>query len=385
MIRWRNIRSGLQTVHLWAGLILSIPFILLGLSGSILMLQPEEQLWSMPHAPGTIGKGGEWQSIEAILAAAKTDLPGSTATQIRLPVYEGEPATVRFEPLNAEPGGNYRGDLVFVDPVTLAVLGQMERPRPSAIFGTMRMLHATLYVRTVSDRAFVGFMGIVLIFICLSGIVLWWPRKGQWKNAFWVKEGARGFRFHRDWHNAVGFWSFMILLIVSFSGLYLAFPRTFRDAVGTVMPLGQTFAEPEASATAPPGDLDAAIALAMSAVGDVEPRSLQMPMREGGVMVMTFTPKGYGAGAPEITVSTDPATGAIAYVDDPRRYASGERVVVWQRWLHSGLGLGLAYRVLVFLSGLVPLFLAITGVWMWALKRKARARTNPESLAIPAQ
>jgi len=385
MMSWRGVRNGLQTVHLWAGLILSIPFILLGLSGSILMLQPEEQLWQMPRAPGTIGNGGERQSVEAILAAAKTALPGATATQIRLPIYPGEPATVRFEPRDAEPGGNYRGDLVFVDPVTLAVLGQMERPRPARIFGTMRTLHATLYIRTMSDRAFVGFMGIALIFICISGIILWWPRKGQWKNAFWIKEGTRGFRFHRDWHNAIGFWSFLVLFLVSFTGLYLAFPRTFKEGVGMVMPLGQTFYEPGIGATGAPRDLDAALALAMSVVDDVEPRSLQMPMREGGVMVITFVPTGYGAGAPEITVSTDPQTGTIAYVDDPRLYASGERVVVWQRWLHSGLGLGLAFRVLVFLSGLVPLFLAITGVWMWALKRKARARTNAESLAVPAQ
>ncbi len=36
----------------------------------------------------------------------------------------------------------------------------------------------------------------------------------------------------------------------------------------------------------------------------------------------------------------------------------GERVVLWQRWLHSGLGLGIVWRVLVFISGFLPLFFA---------------------------
>jgi uncharacterized iron-regulated membrane protein len=379
----RSFRNGLQTVHLWTGILLSLPFVLLGLSGSILMLQPEEPKWSMPHARAR----GEAQTIEAILAAAASQLPDARATRIDLPEGVGEPATIRFEPQDGDAGGNYRGDLVFVDPVSLEILGQMERPRPAQLFGIMRTLHATLYVRTISDRSFVGWMGIALIFICISGIVLWWPRPGQWRHAFGVKLGARGFRLHRDLHSAVGFWTMLVLLVVSFSGLYLAFPRTFRDGVGLVLPLGQVFSEPETSAppASLPLDLDAAVALALSVIPDAEARSVQMPSRRGGVMVMTFAPKGYGARAPEITVSSDLDAGRISYVDDPRAYAVGERVVTWQRWLHSGFGLGLVWRVLVFISGFLPLFLAVTGIWMWALKRNQRAKVSEEAVSIAAQ
>ena len=34
---WHKFRKGLQFVHLWAGLILAIPFVLIGLSGSIII------------------------------------------------------------------------------------------------------------------------------------------------------------------------------------------------------------------------------------------------------------------------------------------------------------------------------------------------------------
>jgi uncharacterized iron-regulated membrane protein len=381
---WRRFRSGLQTVHLWAGIILSIPFVLLGISGSILMLQPEAQRWSLPHGTAI----GEQQSVEAILAAARAALPDARATRVSLPQFDGEPATVRFDPAEASGGENYRGDLVFVDPVSLVILGKIERPRPWQIFNTMRTLHATLYVRTVSDRAFVGWMGIALIFMCFSGLILWWPRKGQWRSAFGVKEGARGFRLHRDLHSAVGFWSLLLLLIVSISGLYLAFPRTFRDAVEAVLPTGQYFSETmpeEAPVQTTASGLDEIIARADTAVRNAELRDVHLPNRPQGVMVLNYSPIGIGTDAPELTVSADPASGEITYVDDPRDYALGEQVILWQRWLHSGLGLGIIWRVLVFISGFLPLFFAVTGVWMWVLKRNRRREVSAEPVPALAE
>ena len=211
------------------------------------MFQPEAPRWSQPHASAI----GEQQSLEAILGAARASLPGSSATRITVPERPGEPATIRFRTNSAQRGDNDRGHLVFVDPVSLQILGQIERPRAARIFNTMRTLHATLYVRTISDRSFVGWMGIALILSCISGLVLWWPRIGKWRGAFGVAQDARGLRLFHDLHRAVGFWSLIVLLVVSISGLYLSFPRTFRDTVGMVMPLGQFFDEPSIADTPP--------------------------------------------------------------------------------------------------------------------------------------
>lgn len=383
-MKWHSIRNGLRQVHLWAGLILALPFVLLGISGSILMFQPEYPRWSLPHASAV----GEQQPLEAILGAARAALPDATATRLTLPEKPGEPATIRFLPTDVQDAENYRGDLVFVDPVSLQVLGRIERPRNPEIFNFMRTLHATLYVRTMSDRSFVGWMGIALIFMCISGLILWWPKKGKWLSALGVAEGARGFRLYHDLHAAFGFWSLIVLLVVSISGLYLAFPRTFRDAVGTVLPIGQFFEEP-GSENVPvvdaSGNLDRAVARALELVPQAELRDIQLATRPGGVMVFALSPSYLEASAPEITVSFDPETGEVVYIDDPRSYASGERVVLWQRWLHSGLGLGIVWRVLVFLSGFLPLFFAITGTWMWVLKRKQRAKMRSASVPAPAE
>jgi uncharacterized iron-regulated membrane protein len=383
-VKWHSIRNGLRQVHLWAGLILALPFILLGISGSILMFQPEVPRWSLPHASAV----GEHQSLEAIVGAARAALPGARATRLTLPDAPGEPATIRFNPTEAQDAENYRGDLVFVDPVSLQILGTIERPRNPEIFNFMRTLHATLYVRTMSDRSFVGWMGIALIVMCITGLILWWPKKGRGLSALGVSQGARGFRLFHDLHAAFGFWSLIVLLVVSVSGLYLAFPRTFRDAVGTLLPIGQFFEEPASNDVAvldPAGNLDQAVARTLDLVPQVELRDIQLATRPGGVTVFALSPSYLDATAPEITVSFDTDTGEVVYIDDPRAYAPGERVVLWQRWLHSGLGLGMVWRVLVFISGFLPLFFAVTGTWMWILKRRQRAKLKSSSVPAAAE
>lgn len=376
----RALRKGLQTAHLWAGLILCIPFALLGVSGSMLMLQNEIPRLAIPYAPGI----GPRQPVDRILRAAQSAAPdGTVPDRIILPSAAGEPAVVRFNPsryFRRDPRIN-----IFVDPATLKILGAAERHRPAAFFQVMRRLHATLYVRTISNRSFVGWLGAVMAMLLLSGIVLWWPRNRQWGEAFVVRRGASAFRFHRTLHGALGIWAVMPLLIIAVSGIDLAFPRDFKAAVGMILPLGQNFVD--LSDAAPSGspnpiDLDRAMAVAQKTVPNAVPRTIQLPDRPGQMLVMTMAPRGYGAGAPTIMISFDSDAGHVTYIDDPRTYALGERLVLWQRQLHSGLGLGILYRILIFGSGFLPLIFAITGVRMWMIKRTKERRIR--LTAVPA-
>jgi uncharacterized iron-regulated membrane protein len=53
---WRAFRNGLQKVHLWVGLALSIPFILIGVSGSLIVVfseLPKYSCWPR-HAQGDV-------------------------------------------------------------------------------------------------------------------------------------------------------------------------------------------------------------------------------------------------------------------------------------------------------------------------------------------
>ena len=58
-------------------------------------------------------------------------------------------------------------------------------------------------------RTFVGWLGVAMLVLGLTGLVLWWPKRGQWKYAFFVRRTATGLRFHRELHAATGIWIFV--------------------------------------------------------------------------------------------------------------------------------------------------------------------------------
>src|SRR5258708_6615101 len=116
--RPRAFRRALQTIHLWVGLILAIPIILIGLSGSALLLQREILSLSIPAASAT----GQSQSIARIIASAQSAEPNLRANSVELPSSTGRPAVVQFQISNRPP----RALAVYVAPVAFKVLGSSE-------------------------------------------------------------------------------------------------------------------------------------------------------------------------------------------------------------------------------------------------------------------
>jgi uncharacterized iron-regulated membrane protein len=218
---WHTFRNALQKLHLWVGLIFMVPIILIGISGSIIVL-----LQSIPDLvlPAATARG-EPQPIASVIAAAEAAAQGEGMVDaVAVPQRSGQPMQVRFGPppgtRRANPNLN-TGKTVFVDPVSLKILGNTERRRAGAFRRTLTTLHVAMMVPGYFGLQFVGLMGVAMVLFGISGLVLWWPKKGQWRLAFGVKKGARGFRLNRDLHGAAGFWSLTVFLILSVSGVDL--------------------------------------------------------------------------------------------------------------------------------------------------------------------
>lgn len=69
-----------------------------------------------------------------------------------------------------------------------------------------------------------GVGAILVMLMCLTGAILWWPSKGGWWRRMSVQWGSSGRRFLRDLHNMLGFWSFLLIVLWAFTGIYFAFP-----------------------------------------------------------------------------------------------------------------------------------------------------------------
>jgi uncharacterized iron-regulated membrane protein len=286
--------------------------------------------------------------------------------------------------------GNQLGDSIFIDPVSLEVLGSAERYRNGEFMRFLTSMHLALMFPSYYGAQTVGWMGVAMCLFGLSGIILWWPRKGQWRQALLMKRGTKGFRLNRDLHGVIGFWSLPVFMILSISGVYLVFPTTFGDGVKAMLPHESTLEhrEIDAATVASIANLDAltpddAAKLALAAVPEARLHSVQLPPGDEGTYMVTLMPHYAGEGAPTISAFVGPGA-SVAAVVDPRQDPMGTRILDWMKALHFGLGLGVVWKVLVFLSGFLPLLFAITGLRMWQIRR-AQKRAIPDGLAAPAE
>ena len=367
-------RDILRRIHLAIGAILCVPLVVLGLSGSVLVFEDELRaaLEPTPHA----FTAGEARPLAQIVESARAAAPQEWVPSLVLPAARyGDSVEVRFS--DPKRGPSPGGRLVFVDPVSGVVLGTREGTQ--GILRQIASLHSNLLMRDLGGRSVIGWLGVAMVMLGLTGPLLWWPRRRQWRAAFRIRRDAGAYALLRDLHGVVGICGVGVLLVVSVTGVYLAFPQSVGAAISTLLPVRDL--RPNAGAfrvTPQPGRaplaIDAAVALARAAVPDAGVRSVFLPLRPEQPYRVILTHARTRAGAPPVTAFVDPWLGRVIERRDPAEYSVGERIVAWQRALHAGAGLGWPWRGLVFLSGFLPPLFAASGVTMWLLKRRARNR-----------
>lgn len=385
-----SVRKVLGTIHLWVGVIFSLPFAAIGLTGSLWMLVRD-----MP-APIT-SPAGPGHSVAEYIAAARTAAPeGLRAVQFEAPFSE-RPAAVRFAapppprvegpsaegaqaeppPRPGPPGGP--GPRVTVDPATLAA--GTAPPPPNAKFARlMHDIHGNLLIPGFIGRQFVGWLGVFMTALGFSGIILWWPKRGQWKRAFKIKLNGGLLRAVYDLHRFFGICTLAVFLIVCISGVYIVFPQAINAMGGANAPVRDARMQapmpvnPVAGETAL--DADAVVDLAKGSVGNGILRTVAIPLDPRQPYRVGFSKPGDLIGAPVVTVTVDPWAKAVMEVRDPDAYAANSKFLAWQRALHSGSGLGLGWWLLVFISGLLPPLFAFTGVAMWWMRRRGKCVAN---------
>ncbi len=405
----RTFRYWLQQLHLWIGLILLLPLVMMGVTGAVLVYGHDiEHLLGQGEPPAKAV--GEWSTPGELIAAARTasNDPTRIPIAVRWPMEVGEPAAVRLSRpgmANERPqfrGGQAQGQAqgrvptqspfagslqMLIDPVSLQVLETQQ-----AMTGWLRFfhdLHGHLFIAGGLGRELVGWLGVVLLVLGCSGLYLWWPRPGQWKAAFIVRRTAKGLRFNRELHGAVGIWSLVLFMLVNFTGVYLAFPQQISVAVNTVWPgrdmraaMFQARVEPMRGVQ--PMSVNEAVELARSTVPDGRFLNAFLSIRPDQAMRIGLIRADHVEGAPIITVIIDPFRKNVVDVFDPQTMTTGERIIAWQRALHYGIGLGSGYKFLVFVSGVIIPVFAITGFLMWWIKRRNRRAGERAKAAIHA-
>ena len=81
----------------------------------------------------------------------------------------------------------------------------------SSFFGFLHVFHENLTIPEYSGRQIVGWVGVGMLIMSLTGLWLWWPRGSDLLRALRWK---RSTRFTFNLHHLLGFWISIPLAVV---------------------------------------------------------------------------------------------------------------------------------------------------------------------------
>ncbi len=380
--RLKTRRKHWLAVHLWLGLSLGLLLSIYGITGSILVFYEEIDEWlnSELLIVKPPADSADYQTLAAIFEAGRKAMPTQAKhTFATYPRNDNAAFTLRYSVAAA--GDINENWLVAVDPYTAQVLGKRLTDNsdsiiPKTFIGFIFELHYALLIKShdVSTVA-VGLSGALLMISVLTGLIVWWPLTGRWRQALSVKPKSGSVRFNYDLHKVSGFYPALVLLPVLFSGVYMVLPHQIVPVLELFSPVTYRYwfySTPPTNNARVIG-MDQAVAIALQRYPTGRPHVIY----GASAPTKTYTVCLNGIAAPgsllqRRCVVMDRYSGKVLDVDDPTTGTASEVFTHWQWPLHSGQAFGMTGRILVFLSGLACPLLFVTGLIRWLQKRRAR-------------
>lgn len=352
------IRRALFQLHLWTGITVGLYIVVVCITGAALVFRIDMQRAANP-ALFTPGDGPPVHPA-TVLERVRDAFPADGVSFVEAPSRLRPVYLVYLR----------RGDdfpAVLADPVDGRVLGEV--PQHSAI-RTLQELHFELLAGR-AGRVANGIGAALLLLLCLTGMVIWWPGVANWRRSLTVRHSRNWRRLSWDLHSATGFWTVLLIAMWSVTGIYFAFPSQFRAAVHWVSP--PTVNEPPSSAPAVndlkrPTWRELVIRAEQQRPGEHVARMVPPSDERAAFAVMFSKTMPLPGGRADLTpVYLDQYTGAVLPSPAVMRSA-GDVVLDWAGWLHVGGFGGDAVRVTWFALGLAPPLLFATGFTMWWMR-----------------
>lgn len=365
--------------HRWLGIVVGLYFVVLGITGSLLVFGREIDGALNPGLL-TMERQGPYKPLSTIVAAFRRAYPDAPMSYVNYPV----PPDGVF---NVRSGPNQASQLyVYINPYTGEIIG--DRTRIGSLYGFLCYLH--FYLLFGQTGWTLNGYGALLVTMMLGlGVWLWWPARragaAVWKSRLRVRTDAGRSRLLFDLHNAAGIYSLVFMLIFTLSAVMFAFPEPAERAI---FALTGTPPDPVYRLT-PPSDaerlpLDELVARADAAV-DGRILRVSFPKTPAAPLTVRKEWDDWNQTRNHAMVTVNPYTGAILELYDSRQHGSiGRLVQQWAYPLHFGLWGGLATRVLYVVLGLVPAVAFVTGFWRWRLRRAAQRRIDQRLKTVMA-
>lgn len=368
-------------IHLYLALIAGFFFALMGLTGSLGIYR--EELDELLNPQLVIEQPqGSYQSLDRIMVSVHAAHPnryGSWTLEMprsphgMITAWYDKPTETFFE--------LYAPLMVSVNPYTGEVVANRFWGKTATTW--LLDLHTQLRLDRFGWNV-VGFLGLLLIISCGTGLYLWWPGISELGQALKIRHRAGMMQLTFDVHRLLGLFSAVALLLLASTGFLLSYPSVLEFLAGSSgMEHGQTGRNITSTAVPNnhPTGLAAASIVAQGPFPRAELRRVTTPTGDTGIYRINLRQSSeINHRHPFTTVWVDRWSGQIKEVRNPAKFSKGEIFASWIWPLHTGEALGATGRFVWFFAGLSLFVLYVSGLLRW-LCRSGKVRDREVNFA----
>jgi len=235
----------------------------------------------------------------------------------------------------------------------------------------------------------VGIAGFLLLVSTVTGFLVAVPRnRSGWRRVISVKLRAGTTRILFDIHRSGGAMLFVLMLLATSTGITLVYLNYVREAVSVFSPVAPF---PTVPWRETPLDDWPSLTQVAEGVQRAYPGhsivELHVPSRLTTGYLFYLRAPGDVHRLGDTIAWVHPGSGEILLERGRETRSRGETFMHWLYPLHSGAAFGDTGKIIMCFAGIAPLFLVLSGLWVWTRKRRAQAfersrreRLNPMTL-----
>ncbi len=354
----KTFRQILFWLHLVAGILAGVVIFVMCVTGALLAFERQTIEWS-EHDVRYVAVSSEPKlSVTDVLAKLIETRP------------EAKPVSIAIK---NEPGAAWeislgREGVVFANPYTSAITGESNK-KVRNVMSMLREWHR--YVALSGDqrpigKALTGAGNLLFLFLAISGIYIWFPRNLGWKSVkpvIWFRGGQRGKARNFNWHNTIGFWTSLLLIVFTLTATVISYQwasNLLYTLTGNEVPAPSQPQQPQqAEAFTIPAALDAAWSRAEQQSPTWKSISLRFPANESSVF--TIDEGIYWNIFGRSTLTVDTATTEVKKWDPYGERNAAVQLRSWFRFTHTGETGGIPGQILGLIACVGGAVLVWTG------------------------
>ncbi|NEU13816.1 PepSY domain-containing protein [Methylobacterium sp. BTF04] len=368
-------RMILFRLHWLLGLTAGLVLALVGVTGALMSYEEAIIEWTDTDRAFVAVHDTVRLGPEALLARLNTQRPGLKVNALTV---SGDPERSPRARFAADPRSGTRPPSVYLDPYDGRDLGEA---RLEPAFATIRDLHRWLLVPGEGKgwgRSITGACAIALLVFLATGLYLRWPKIHSWR--IWLKPALKRPGRPRWWslHSIAGTWLLPVYAVIALSGLWWSYDW-YKTAATYVLtgeaPRARPPRDRDRAASKAPLALDKAWAAFNASEGaGAHLAIVSLPGPDATVIRIRYLASASDQPKARDEMTFDAATGErlsmSRYADKPLGRLMADNMLE----VHRGRFFGGFFAFLFFAASLSMPLLAVTGLVLYVLRRRALRR-----------